>query len=73
VLIDLVAAFATPTVMAAALAWNPAVTAQARGILLLIGVIAVCAQLAFEFHRNIKFRNLLLSVPIGLQESETEG
>jgi hypothetical protein len=40
---------------------------------LLIGVIAVCAQLAFEFHRNIKFRNLLLSVPIGLQESETEG
>jgi hypothetical protein len=72
VLIDLVAAFATPTVMAAALAWNPAITGQARGILFLIGVIAVCAQLSFEFYRNIKFRKLFFSVPIVLQESETE-
>jgi hypothetical protein len=62
VLIDLVAAFATPAVMAAALAWNPAVTWQSRGILFLIGVIAVCAQLSFEFFRNIKFRNLLFEV-----------
>jgi hypothetical protein len=73
VLIDLVAALATPTVMAAALAWNPAATAQARGILFLIGVMAVCAQLSFEFYRNIKFRNVLFSVPIGFQESKTEG
>jgi O-antigen/teichoic acid export membrane protein len=73
VLIDLVAAFATPTVMAAALAWDPDVTGQARGTLLLIGVIAVCAQLSFEFYRNIKFRNLFFSVPIVLQGSETEG
>ncbi len=71
-LIDLVAAFATPTVMAAALAWNPAITGQARGVLFLIGVIAVCAQLSFEFYRNVKFRNLFFSVLIVLQESEAE-
>jgi O-antigen/teichoic acid export membrane protein len=62
VLIDLAAALATPIVMAAALAWNPAVTWQARGSLVLIGVIAVCAQISFEFYRNTKFRNLLLEV-----------
>ena len=62
VLIDLVAAFATPAVMAAALAWNPAVTWQSRGILFLIGVIAVCAQISFELFRNIKFRNVLFEV-----------
>jgi len=62
VLIDLVAAFATPAVMAAALAWNPAVTWQSRGILCLIGVIAVCTQLSFELFRNTKFRNVLFEV-----------
>ena len=61
-LIDLVTAFAVPAAMAAALAWNPAVTWRARGILFLIGLIAVSAQLSFEFYRNIKFRSVLFKV-----------
>jgi O-antigen/teichoic acid export membrane protein len=68
--IDVVAALATPAVMAAALAWSPVVTGQARGILFLIGVIAVCAQLSFELYRNVKFRNLLLPFPRVLQEAK---
>jgi O-antigen/teichoic acid export membrane protein len=60
--IDLATAVVVPTVMVAALAWNPAMTWQARGILFIIGLMAISAQLSFELHRNRKFRNLFFRV-----------
>jgi O-antigen/teichoic acid export membrane protein len=62
VLNDVATAVVVPGLMAAALAWNPVITWQARETLLIIGLAAVGAQLAFEFHRNEKFRDLLFKL-----------
>jgi hypothetical protein len=62
VLVDLTAAFAVPALMAVALAANPAATWHARGIIFLIGLIALSAELSFEFYRNSKFRALISRV-----------
>lgn len=62
---DLVSAVAVPAVMAAALAWKPYPTWDTRGMLLLIGMLAVLAQLSLELYRNSSFRSVVARSSIG--------
>ena len=62
VLFDMATAVAAPAAMASALAWDSVITWQARQTLFIIGLIIISAQMAFEFHRNKKFRGLLFKV-----------
>jgi len=62
VVVDLTIAIVVPAVMVVALAWNPVSTWQARGILFIIGLVAISAQLTFEFRRNKKFGELLFKL-----------
>lgn len=59
---DLLSGFIVPAFMAIALALNPAVTWEARGILLGAGCLAVCAQLYIEVLRNEKMRAILMEL-----------
>ena len=65
VVADLVRVIAVPAVMAAALAWKPYPTSDTRGMLLLIGMLAVLAQLSLELYRNSRFRTVVARSSIG--------
>lgn len=64
-LTDLIRVIAVPAVMAAALAWKPYPTWGTRGMLLLIGMLAVLAQLSLELYRNSRFRTVVARSLIG--------
>jgi O-antigen/teichoic acid export membrane protein len=55
---DLATAATAPIVLVAALAWYPEIAWHAREMLVIVGLLTVSAQLAYELRQNRKFRGL---------------
>lgn len=61
---DLMTCMSAPVVISVALAWFPEPTWRSRGLVLLIGLVAVASQLYVELHRNAKFRAVFAEMPV---------